>query len=298
MSVDEINQKLQQAMPGLSPQLCVAARYILAHPEEVALSSMRRLAAHAEVQPSTMVRLARALDFDGFEDMRVPFCDWLRGGEGAYEARAKALHSRSERGGLAGLLSDMAASDVAAIAGACGGDAARLGLMEQAAKRLWSARRLYILGLRSCFSLAHFAHYTCSMIHGDCRLVDGAGATYRDALRGVSSDDCLLVFSFRPYAQEAVDMVAAVQGVGASVVAVTDGGASPIVGDGTLQLTVDTSSVNFFHSLTAAQSVAQQLVVSLLWEAGDKGVASIKDAEQRLREATVYWQEPKRRKRS
>jgi DNA-binding MurR/RpiR family transcriptional regulator len=296
VTVDDIAVLLQQAWPSLSPQLQQAARYILAHPEEVALSSMRRVAAQADVQPSTMVRLSRAIGFAGFDEMRRPYCDWLRGGEGAYEARAKALRTR-DGGCIAGIVSEMIASDTQALAESCCGPSKRPERLEAAATRLWAARRIYVLGLRSCFSLAHYFHYTCSMVHADCRLVDGAGATYRDGLQGMTGQDVLLVFSFRPYAQDAVDLTAEARMTGAAVIAVTDPGASPVVVGDDISLTVDTSSANFFQSFTAAQAVAQQLLAALVLVSGDQGLAAIKASEARLKTSAAYWQEPKRRRR-
>jgi DNA-binding MurR/RpiR family transcriptional regulator len=153
------------------------------------------------------------------------------------------------------------------------------------------------LGLRSCYALAHYFHYTCSMVHDDCRLVDGAGATYRDALHGMSAADCLLVFSFRPYAQDAVDLTIEGRAAGAGLVVMTDPGASPVAGVDDVILTVDTSSANFFQSLTAAQAVTQQLLAALVLVSGDQGVAAIKASEARLAASAAYWQEPKRRRR-
>lgn len=297
MNVDTIAHLLQQAWPNLSPQLQQAARYILAHPEEVALSSMRRVAAQADVQPSTMVRLSRAIGFGGFDEMRKPYCDWLRGGEGAYEARAKALRTR-DGGRIAGVIGEMVVSDTQALAESCCGADKRSERLEAAAKQLWNARRIYVLGLRSCFSLAHYFHYTCSMVHDDCRLVDGAGATYRDGLQGMTDQDALLVFSFRPYAQDTVDLTAEARALGAAVVAVTDPGASPVGAGDEISLPVDTSSANFFQSLTAAQAVAQHLLAALVLVSGDQGLAAIKASEARLKASAAYWQEPKRRRRS
>ena len=63
-----VKQRLEDAFPGLSPQLRQAARFVLDRPEDVALHSMRQLASRAGVHPSTMVRLARAPDYPGYID--------------------------------------------------------------------------------------------------------------------------------------------------------------------------------------------------------------------------------------
>ena len=47
--------------PSLSPQLQVAARFVVDHPNEVVIGSMRTLAERAQAQPATFVRLAQQL---------------------------------------------------------------------------------------------------------------------------------------------------------------------------------------------------------------------------------------------
>ena len=54
-----LRQKLIDRFDDMSPQLQQAARYLIEHPQEIALNSMRELARNANVQPATMTRLAK-----------------------------------------------------------------------------------------------------------------------------------------------------------------------------------------------------------------------------------------------
>jgi len=63
MDYAEFAQNLAERYPSLSPQLRLAARHVLDRPDDVALMSMRGIAADAGVHPTTLTRLARALDF-------------------------------------------------------------------------------------------------------------------------------------------------------------------------------------------------------------------------------------------
>jgi len=64
-SQEEVIARLLADFDALPGQLQLCARYLIDHPHEVGLQSMRTLAANAEVQPNSFVRLARHL---GFED--------------------------------------------------------------------------------------------------------------------------------------------------------------------------------------------------------------------------------------
>lgn len=293
MPISQVTERLQATYQSLSPQLRQAARYLLDHPEEIALTSMRRIALHAGVKPSTMVRLARAVGYEGFEEMREPYRRWLRGGEGAFEARARSLHDRGE-GGAAALLREMAQTDTARL-----GETATPAMAETliaVAATLAQARRVYVMGLRSCFALAHYFHYTYGLVNGNARLVDGAGGTFLDSLRGVGAGDVLLAFSFRPYARDTVEAVDMALAEGAAIVAMTDSRVSPIARAARHVMLVDTASPNFFQSLVAPLSLTQQLLAAAVVQAGESGVKAIKDTERRLMQQQVYWQEPRRRR--
>ena len=110
-----VSRRIEQLFPRLSPQLRQAARYVLDRPDDVALQSMRSVAASAGVQPATMVRLAKALDYPGFDAFREPFRERLRHPVTGYASRARALQARSRSVPDAPhgeLLSEMLTADV------------------------------------------------------------------------------------------------------------------------------------------------------------------------------------------
>ncbi len=66
----DIEAHIESRFTELSPRLQQAARFIVDNPQLVALRSMRAVASRAHVDPSTMVRLAQDLGFDGYEQLR------------------------------------------------------------------------------------------------------------------------------------------------------------------------------------------------------------------------------------
>ncbi len=69
-SQELVIERLLAEFDELPGQLQLCARYIIDHPHEVGLQSMRTLAQAADVHPNSFVRLARQLGFDGYEAMR------------------------------------------------------------------------------------------------------------------------------------------------------------------------------------------------------------------------------------
>ena len=126
---DDVLTRLRSAYNGLSPQLRRGARYLLDQPDDAALLSMRRVAATAEVQPATLVRLAKRLGCSGYDELRDAFRDRLRGAGSAYGDRARRIQSRTSgqrRGrGLAALAAEMVHADLISIRPACASRSAR-----------------------------------------------------------------------------------------------------------------------------------------------------------------------------
>ncbi len=59
----ETVRRLVDSFSGLTPELQKAAKYILDHPEDVGLHSMRTVAKGAGVKPATVSRLSKSLGF-------------------------------------------------------------------------------------------------------------------------------------------------------------------------------------------------------------------------------------------
>ena len=85
----------------MPPQLKKAATWVLENAGSISVSSVREIAEAADVKPNTLVRMARAIGFEGFEDFREPFRAEVRAGRDSYTDRARWLQDLAE-GGEAG----------------------------------------------------------------------------------------------------------------------------------------------------------------------------------------------------
>lgn len=289
--------QLREAFPGLSPQLRQAARYLLDRPDEVALNSMRRLAASAGVQPATMVRLAQRMGCAGYEEWREPFRERLRRRPVSYGPRARDLQSRTEAtpsldgayDGLARLAVEMMAADRANLVSSL--DAIGAERLSAAVTALADARTLYVVGLRSQYPAAFYVHYACRMFRTGTILVDAHGGTFADDLRGMGGGDAMLVFSVRPYSREAVEAARFAAERGAAVVSVTDSTVAPVARLSTHTLAVANDGPALFRSVVPTMAVAQTLVALLLAQGGADALAQVAESEAQLNRFDAYWPE-------
>ena len=82
------------ARPSRRPAAAASPRsppIALDNPDEIAFGTAASIAASAGVQPSTLIRFAQILGFDGFTSLQSVFRERLRERTVSYEDRLKAL---------------------------------------------------------------------------------------------------------------------------------------------------------------------------------------------------------------
>src|SRR5690554_2486261 len=89
-----LRQQLLALYEDLPAQLRAGAHWVIEHPNEVALLSMRDQAKRAGVPPTTMTRLAKRLGFEGYDDMRALYAEQLLRSTGGFAEKAGELRER------------------------------------------------------------------------------------------------------------------------------------------------------------------------------------------------------------
>lgn len=100
-----ILERLAGELTDLTPEARKAATYVLENPRDVGVSTVREIAQAAKVKPNTVVRMARQVGFDGYEDFRAPFRDAIRQGAADFPDRARWLQDIRKTGDLGQTLS-------------------------------------------------------------------------------------------------------------------------------------------------------------------------------------------------
>jgi DNA-binding MurR/RpiR family transcriptional regulator len=290
MSYEEIAQAIKQKFESMSPQLRKAATFVTGHPQEVALHSMRKVAAKADVHPSTMIRLAGALSFDSYDDFRGHFQHWLTSHNTSISGRAHALRDQAKSGTDAVLVDDMVNSDIVNLQKTFA--AMPSGHLEAARALIEKSRVVYIIGNRSLYPAAFCFHYTASLLSDKFVLVSGLGGTAADELRSVTSHDALVAFGYSPYTSATVQAVRFAARRKVPIIAVTDSILSPLGREATVTLPVSNESRLVFHSIVPAIELAQVLT-GLIIAAQDEGNLSraLARSEAQLQEFNVYVEE-------
>ncbi len=280
-----ILQTLTNALAGMSPQVRQAATYVLDHPGEVAVTSMRGIAEAAAVKPNTLVRMARAVGFDGYEDFRDPFRQQAADGTRSFPDRARFLQSINEGGRHGSLLADLAAAALGNVETLFAEVHAED--LKAAADLIDGARRTNILGVGTAKPLAENFAYVASMAVDNVTAIPTIGLAIDDVAR-MTGDDVLVAMTFSPYRVEIVDAVVLAADRGVPVVAVTDSWAAPITSPATHAFVVPNDSPLPFSSNIAAVALLEALLAFMVADAPADVVEAIHTFHANRRAAGIY----------
>lgn len=281
-TLDQLAALIRARFAEMSPQFQAGAAFLLDHPDEVAVLSMRKVAEHAQIQPAALVRLSQQLGFPGWNELRELFVARVRTRPEPLTVRARSL--------VAGTKKDTFTHDLLAAQQhnleATAADNERN--VVQAARVLRKARHVYVAGFRSCYAVAFGFVYGYGLFRSSVSLLNGEAGTLEMQLRGITRDSATVVVSFAPYSMEAARVAEVALEKGSRLIAITDSAVSPIALNADSTLIFSHESPSFFPSLVGATAITESLVARLLALEGAEAIEQLESAERSLHAKGAY----------
>lgn len=261
-SYDDLEHAIARDYKQLSRRLQQVARYALEHPTDMAFEKVAVIAERAGVQPSTLIRFAKAFGYSGFSEMQRIFRTRLTEHAPSYAERLRRLRVEgSPEGDPMQVLGHFVDAGHHALDHLVEEVSAET--LERALAALSHADTIYVVAQRRAYPVAAYFAYALGHLGLRVNLLDGTGGMSAQQATGLRGSDALLAVSFHPYGEETCDAVRIAAERGAEVIAITDSPLSPIAGFGGPVFEVQDAEVQSFRSLTATMALAIALVVSL-----------------------------------
>lgn len=282
--------RLTTELPTLSPEARKAATYVLENPLEVGVSTIREIAAAAKVKPNTLVRMARAVGFEGYDDFREPFRDAIRQGQPAFESRAQWLQETRANGRLGDLYADIVQAALRNIEETFSGiDQTELAT---AADAIWQAESVYTLGVGVNNANARNFTYLASTGMVQFHTIPRPGNSPVDDLAFTGPRDVLIAMTCKPYRTEAIDAVQIAAKQGLTIIGISDSPASPILQAARHRFVVATESPQFFPSSVSTIALLETLLSFVIAAASPEIVDRVQRFHARRFALGLYAQEP------
>lgn len=279
----DILSAIQDNMDVFSKGQRKIADFILGSYDKAAFMTANRLGKQVGVSESTVVRFASELGYDGYPDMQRSLQKMIR----SRLTTVQRIEVTKDRFGGQDLLSAVLQADM---------DKIRQTLEEldresfdRVVDAIVSARKIYIIGVRSSASVALFLHFYFNLIFDHVTLVSAntVSEIFESLLR-VGEGDVVIGVSYPRYSSRTVRAMNFARDRGATTVAITDSEASPLVPISTYSLMARSEMASFVDSLVAPLSLVNALLVAVSQRRNEDVERTFQTLEDIWEEYNVY----------
>ncbi len=269
-TLEQLQQAISRNYDSLSKRLQQVARFLLEHPNTVALETVASLAEQCDVPPSTLVRFAAAFEYNGFSEMQNVFRNALVEQTSNYSERVKlSKNSSSNRIDASYILEEFSSGNASSMNNMA--HHFSLEMLNKAVDLLENAQNIYLIGLRRAYPISSYFAYSLRHLNKTTHLIDGGGGMLVEQASNIRKNDVIIATTFSPYAKETVNVSEYALKAGAKVIAITDSKISPLAALAEVYFDVKEAEVMGFRSLTSSMTLAQTLLVALAYRLNSEG---------------------------
>src|SRR5438445_1285761 len=247
---------------SLPKRIAQIAAYALDNPDDIAFGTAASIAASAGVQPSTLIRFAQQLGFDGFTSLQQVFRERLRERNSSYDERLAALRAKAEEGAGHRVIFD----GFVAAASTSLSDISRAlndAHFEEAVALLAKAETIYVLAKRRSYPVASYIAYALGKLKIRNQLVESAAGLNAEMIAFATPRDAVIAISFSPYAPATIEETRSIAEQGVPIVAITDSSFSPLAQFAKIWFEVAEADFGGFRSISATMALAMALTVAV-----------------------------------
>jgi len=183
---------------------------------KLAFVTLEEMAKQIEVSTTSVIRFARALGFEGYTQLQEEIRRELMGKVSLpqrYEDSYKKIQKED-------LLEEMLKAEIQGLKQTV--EQISLEQLQAAVKAISSANRLYILGSRSTYGVAHYFSFYLSQVRDDVHFVSGVGNIHPEELVGAKKGDVCISYLFPRYQKILVTWLSYLKAKGVKIILFTN----------------------------------------------------------------------------
>ena len=253
------------------------AQYILKNYDKVAFMTACKLGEAVGVSESTVVRFANALGYSGYPKLQDALQEVIKN----KLTTVQRVDMVKEFNDDSAILKKIVKSDMDNIKDTL--EEIDEKAFEEAANRILKAKRIYIVGMRSSFTIAQYLGFYLGIILDSVHVIrTDMGDAFEQDVK-INEDDVLIAISFPRYSKKSYQIVSYAKEKGAHIVSLTDSPFAPVASFTDNLLLVKSNMVSFVDSLVPALSIANALIVSV-------GMKEKEDIKQHFDDLEAIWE--------
>lgn len=275
--------RIRRLWPGLSRSQRQVADFFVTHCDQAVFLTSLQVARHVAVSEASVVRTARALGFDGYPGFRDAFRSYF------VERMSTVTRVRltaAPRRGDADIINEVMRTDLANLEGT----RRRLDpkALSKAAELIAAAPKVYVVGLRSLYSVAWLLHFSLTLILANSRLVTPGVGDVSEQLENMEAGDVVVGITFERYTRATVELFHACLARGALGIAITDKQTSPLAEGAEVLLEAQTRLSSFIDSYVGPTAIINILVTLVAAKRRRQVLKALANREEEWRRHRTY----------
>ena len=280
---NELLQRMDEKYAKFSKGQKKLADFIRNEYDKAAFMTAAKMGEEVGVSESTVVRFAMALGYEGYPEFQKALVEVVKNRLNSIQ-RMEVTYGRI---GQAEILTSVLQSDIDKIKMTI--SAIDHTAFEMAVETILNAKRVYVIGLRSCAPLACFLGFYLNLICDDVTVINANGSSeiFEQLIR-INEEDAIIGISFPRYSMRTLKALEFASNRKAKVITLTDSIHSPITLYSSCNLIARSDMASIVDSLVAPLSVVNALVVAMCMKKQKEVVATLETLEQIWDEYQVY----------
>ncbi len=282
-SKNELLKKMEEKYPKFSKGQKRLAEFIRNEYDKAAFLTAAKMGEEVGVSESTVVRFAAALGYEGYPGFQKALGELVRTKLNSIQ-RMEVTYGRIGRGEI---LASVLQADIDKIKMTL--SAIDEHVFEQAVDMLLNARKIYVIGVRSCAPLASFLSFYLNLVCEDVTAVhSNSSSEIFEQLIRIREEDVIIGISFPRYSMRTLKALEFASNRKARVITLTDSVHSPMILYSSCNLIARSDMAGVVDSLVAPLSVINALVVALCMRKQEEVITTLETLEQIWEEYQVY----------
>lgn len=280
---NELLKKLEDGYQKFSKGQRKLADFIREDYDKAAFMTAAKMGEEVSVSESTVVRFATALGYEGYPEFQKALGELVRTKLNSIQ-RMEVTYGRISQGEI---LSTVLRSDIDKIKLTM--ESIDHDAFQMAVDTILKAKRIYVIGIRSCAPLASFLSFYLNLICDDVTAVhtNSASEIFEQMIR-VGPEDVVIGISFPRYSMRTLKAMEFASNRKAKVVTLTDSIHSPMNLYSSCNLIARSDMASIVDSLVAPLSVVNALVVALCMRKQKEVITTLETLEDIWDEYQVY----------
>lgn len=282
-NTNDLTNRINERYSSMSKGQKLLAAYITDNYDKAVFLTAAGLGEAVGVSESTVVRFAAQLGYKGYPQFQKALEEMVRTKLNAVQ-RIEAAYGRISRSKV---LESVLQADMERLKGTL--EKIDEHAFELAAETILSAKRIYVIGIRSCAPLAEFLAFYLNYIFDNVTLLhtNSSSELFEQMVR-ISREDVIIGISFPRYSLRTLKALEFANNRSAKVITLTDSVHSPMNLYSSCNLIAESDMASIADSLVAPLSVINALIVALCMRRQGEVAQMLETLEQVWDEYQVY----------